>query len=85
MRGARNNEFMKRAIELVAITSTHCNLRCPGCPEGRKEPLRGGLMSMDMFERILAKWHNSAECKVMLAQLDFLERAVPDSPHAADG
>ena len=75
---------MKRAIELVAITSTHCNLRCPGCPEGRKEPLRGGLMSMDMFERILAKC--TAECKVMLAQLYFLNEPflIPHMPQMVE-
>ena len=61
---------MKRAIELVAVTSTVCNLRCIGCPGGRKEPFRGGVMSVEMLDRVLAKC--TAEAKVMLAQLYFL-------------
>lgn len=39
---------MKRAISLVLVTGETCQLRCRGCPAGRKEWLRTGYMTTDM-------------------------------------
>lgn len=51
---------MKPAINLFLATSTNCNVRCKTCPAGRKEPEPGGIMSLDMFNRILDKCCNEA-------------------------
>jgi MoaA/NifB/PqqE/SkfB family radical SAM enzyme len=60
---------MKPAIELYLITSAACNVRCKSCPAGRKDLALGGIMSLEMLERILSKC--TAEARVMLVQLYF--------------
>lgn len=42
----------------VVEVSGYCNLRCPSCPRGRRQPAEdrpGGLMSLADFQQVLAK------------------------------
>ena len=71
---------MKPVIELYLITSTTCNVRCKSCPAGRKDPAIGGIMSLEMLERILSKC--TLEARVLLAQLYFYNETfmIPHMP-----
>jgi pyruvate-formate lyase-activating enzyme len=57
----------KPAINLYLATSTSCNVMCKTCPVGRKEPEPGGIMSLEMFQRIINKC--VAEARVIGVQL----------------
>ena len=72
---------MKPVVELYLITSATCNVRCKSCPAGRKDLALGGIMSLEMLDRILSKC--TSEARVLLVQLYFYNETFL-VPHMAE-
>lgn len=58
---------MKPPLNLFLATSTACNVSCKTCPVGRKERQPGGVMSLEMLDKILKK--ATTEARLLSVQL----------------
>lgn len=71
---------MKPPISLVLVTDVVCNLKCPLCPEGRREEQPSKRMTLEMAERIIAK--ACKEARVLSVCLYYFGDVIfhPDMP-----